>query len=79
MTFGNRAYVEPVAELLAPLADAPNGSFAVLGNHDDDRDMPAALVTPGFTVLKDQRTTISIRHETLDVVGISFWTRASRT
>jgi uncharacterized protein len=75
VTFGNRAYVEAVAELLSPLADAPNGSFAVLGNHDDDRDMPAALSRRGFTVLKDQRTTISVRHETLDVVGIRFWTR----
>ena len=75
VTFGNRAYVDAVAELLSPLADAPNGSFAVLGNHDDDRDMPAALSRRGFTVLKDQRTTISVRHETLDVVGIRFWTR----
>jgi uncharacterized protein len=75
VTFGNRAYVEAVAELLSPLANAPNGSFAVLGNHDDDRDMPGALSRRGFTVLKDQRTTISVRHETLDVVGIRFWTR----
>ena len=43
VTFGNRTFVEPVAELLSPLASAPNGAFAVLGNHDDDRDMPAAL------------------------------------
>ena len=34
----------PVAELLAPLAAAPMGAFAVLGNHDDDRVVPAALV-----------------------------------
>src|SRR5262245_25164140 len=68
VTFGNRAYVSAVAELLSPLAHAPYGSFAVLGNHDDDRDMPAALARHGFTVLKDQRTTISIRHETLDIV-----------
>ena len=75
VTFGNRAYVEPVAELLSPLANAPYGSFAVLGNHDDDRDMPAALTRRGFTVLKDQRTTISLRHETVDIVGVRFWTR----
>jgi len=75
VTFGNRAFVEPVAELLAPLAGAPQGSFAVLGNHDDDRDMPAALARRGFTVLKDQRTTVTIRNETVDVVGIRFWTR----
>jgi uncharacterized protein len=75
VTFGNRAYVAPVAELLAPLAFAPHGSFAVLGNHDDDRDMPNALVKYGFTVLKDQRTTISIRNEAVDIAGIRFWTR----
>jgi uncharacterized protein len=75
VTFGNRAFVEPVAELLAPLASAPNGAFAVLGNHDDDRDMPAALARRGFTILKDQRTTLSIRNEPIDLVGIRFWTR----
>jgi uncharacterized protein len=75
VTFGNRTYVGPVAELLAPLAHAPFGSFAVLGNHDDDRDMPAALANNGFTVLKDQRTTVTIRGEPVDFVGIRFWTR----
>jgi uncharacterized protein len=75
VTFGNRTFVEPVAELLAPLASAPLGSFAVLGNHDDDRDMPAALARRGFTVLKDQRTTVTIRNEAVDIIGIRFWTR----
>jgi predicted MPP superfamily phosphohydrolase len=60
---------------LSPLADSPQGSFAVLGNHDDDRDMPAALAQQGFTVLKDQRTSLAIRGETLDLAGIRFWTR----
>ena len=49
VTYGDRAYVEPVAELLAPLASRRTASFAVLGNHDDDRDMPAALARRGFT------------------------------
>jgi predicted MPP superfamily phosphohydrolase len=75
VTYGNRAFVEPVAELLSPLAGAPHGSFAVLGNHDDDRDMPAALARRGFSVLKDQRTTITIRNESVDIVGIRYWTR----
>jgi uncharacterized protein len=75
VTFGDRRFVGPVAERLAPLAGAPSGSFAILGNHDDDRDMPAALSAKGFTVLKDQRTTIMIRGERLDVVGIRFWTK----
>ena len=75
VTFGNRAFVEPVAELLSPLASAPNGAFAVLGNHDDDRDMPAALTKRGFVVLKDQRTSVTIRNEAVDIAGIRFWTR----
>jgi uncharacterized protein len=75
VTFGNRTFVEPVAELLSPLAAAPQGAFAVLGNHDDDRDMPAALSKRGFVVLKDQRTSVTIRNEAVDIAGIRFWTR----
>lgn len=75
VTFGNRGYVEPAAELLSPLANARFGSFAVLGNHDDDKDMPAALARRGFTVLKDQRTTVTINGESIDFAGVRFWTR----
>jgi uncharacterized protein len=75
VSFGDRRYVGPVAELLAPLAHAPHGSFAVLGNHDDDRDVPAALQQQGFTVLRDQRTRLTLRDEVLDLVGLRFWTR----
>lgn len=74
VTYGDRDYVEPVAELLSPL-NAPNGVFAILGNHDDDRDMPAALSRRKFIVLKDQRTQVQIRGETVDLAGIRFWTR----
>ena len=74
VTWGERGYVGPVAELLAPLT-APHGVFAILGNHDDDRDMPAALAARGFTVLKDQRTRIAVRGEGLEIAGIRFWTR----
>jgi predicted MPP superfamily phosphohydrolase len=75
ISFFDRGYIAPVAELLAPLARAPHGSFAVLGNHDDEREVPAALSSRGFTVLKDQRTAITIKGERLDVAGIRFWTR----
>lgn len=75
VTYGNRGYVEPVAELLSPLAGAPHGSFAVLGNHDDDRDMAAALTRNRFVVLKDQHTRVLIKNEALDLIGIRFWTR----
>jgi predicted MPP superfamily phosphohydrolase len=61
--------------LLTPLANAKHGSFAVLGNHDDEREAPAALAARGFTVLKDQRTALTINNERLDLAGIRFWTR----
>jgi hypothetical protein len=75
VSFFDRQYAGPVAELLAPLAGAPHGSFAVLGNHDDEREVPAALADRGFTVLKDQRTELVVRGERLDIAGIRFWTR----
>lgn len=65
----------PAADLLAPLADAPHGALAVLGNHDDDRVVPAALVSRGFTVLKDARTRLTIRGEPVDIAGLRYWTR----
>jgi predicted MPP superfamily phosphohydrolase len=74
VTFGDRAYVGPVAELLAPLR-APGGVFAILGNHDDDRDLPAALIKRDIEVLKDARTRVEIRGERLELVGLRFWTR----
>ena len=74
VTLGNREFVGPVADLLAPL-HAPHGVFAILGNHDDDKDMPAALARKGFTVLKDQRTRLTLRGEALELAGIRFWTR----
>jgi uncharacterized protein len=66
-------FVQPAAEALAPLS-APHGVIAILGNHDDDRDMPGALAARGFTVLKDARTRLTIRGEVIDFAGIRFWT-----
>ena len=66
-------YVQPAAEALAPLS-APHGVLAILGNHDDDREMPAALAAKGFTVLKDARTRLTIRGELVDFAGIRYWT-----
>jgi uncharacterized protein len=74
VTYGDRRFVGPSADALAPLA-APYGVFGILGNHDDDHDMPAALAHNGVQVLKDARTRITIRNEPLDVIGIRFWTR----
>lgn len=74
VTFSDRAYVEPAAESLAALS-APHGVFAILGNHDDDRDTATALGARGFEVLRDARTEITIRNEVLSVAGIRFWTK----
>jgi predicted MPP superfamily phosphohydrolase len=74
VTWGDRRYVKPAAEALAPLT-APHGVFGILGNHDDDRDMPAALTEHGVEMLRDARTRLTIRGETLDLIGIRYWTR----
>ena len=74
VTFGDRVFVGPVADLLSPLT-APHGVFAILGNHDDDRDMPAALKARQIQVLRDARTRLEIRGEGLELAGLRFWTR----
>jgi predicted MPP superfamily phosphohydrolase len=73
VTWTERRYMQPAADALAPLS-APHGVFAVLGNHDDDRDMPAALVAKHFTVLRDARTRLTINGDALDIAGLRFWT-----
>jgi predicted MPP superfamily phosphohydrolase len=74
VTWGDRRFVRPAADALAGL-QAPLGVIAVLGNHDDDHDMPAALTSRGFSVLRDARTRLTIRGEAVDFIGIRFWTR----
>jgi len=66
-------YVQPAADALGRLS-APHGVIAILGNHDDEREMPAALAAKGFTVLKDARTRLAVRGEVMDVAGVRFWT-----
>ena len=70
----DRKWVQPAADALAPLS-APHGVFAILGNHDDDKAMPAALTANGVTVLRDARTRLQVKGVSLDVAGIRFWTR----
>jgi hypothetical protein len=74
VTWGDRQYVGPSADALAPLS-APGGVFAILGNHDDDHEMPAALMKNGVQVLKDARTHLVINGEGVDLAGIRYWTR----
>jgi predicted MPP superfamily phosphohydrolase len=74
VTYGDRRFVGPSADALAPLG-APHGVFGILGNHDDDHDMPSALARNGVQMLKDARTRITIRNEPVDLIGIRFWTK----
>ena len=74
VTWGDRRYVGPSAEALAPLS-APQGVFAILGNHDDDHDMPAELERHRIQVLKDDRTRLTVKSESLVLAGIRFWTK----
>jgi predicted MPP superfamily phosphohydrolase len=63
-----------VSEALGSLS-APQGVYGILGNHDDDHDMPAALASRGVQMLKDARTRLTIKGEVIDLVGIRYWTR----
>jgi predicted MPP superfamily phosphohydrolase len=74
VTSMDRRYMDECAALLSRLS-APHGVFAVLGNHDDDVEMPRALARRGIEVLQDARTSIRIRKETLELIGLRFWTR----
>ena len=73
VTNRDRRFVEPAADALAAVS-APAGVFAVLGNHDDERDMTAPLSARGITVLRDARTQVAVRGERLDLAGLRYWT-----
>ncbi|PWT80542.1 MAG: hypothetical protein C5B57_12070 [Blastocatellia bacterium] len=74
VTWGDRQYVRPSAEALEPLA-ARYGVFGILGNHDDDHDMPAALAARGVEMLRDARTSLTVNGAVVSLVGIRYWTR----
>ena len=74
VTRSDRRYMGPAADALRPLS-APQGVFAILGNHDDDREMPAALATAGIEVLKDARTRLTVHGAPLELLGIRYWTK----
>ena len=77
VTFGDRRFMAPCAELLRPLS-APAGVFAVMGNHDDETEMARALARNGVGVLIDDRTTLTVRGERIELVGIRFWTKRTQ-
>ena len=74
VTWGDRQFVGAAAEALSGLS-APHGVFAILGNHDDDHDMPAALAKQQIQVLRDARTRLAIGTAAIELAGIRFWTR----
>lgn len=78
VTWGHDHFVGPVAELLAPLR-ARLGVLAVLGNHDSDAEMTAALEANKFTVLRDEHTRIEHGGAALDFIGLRYWTRQAST
>lgn len=69
-------FAGPVAEVLGRLT-APAGVVAVLGNHDDERAVPAALSAQGIRVLREQRLRLDRGGASVDVIGISYWTRGA--
>ena len=74
VSFAEREYMAPVAERLSALA-APHGVFGIIGNHDDERVMPAELRRRGVEMLLDDRTSVAIRGAQLELAGVKFWTK----
>jgi uncharacterized protein len=74
ITRQDRRFMAPCAEQLAQLT-APFGVFGVLGNHDDIFEMSRELKRRGVEMLNDARTSVTIRGETIDLIGLRFWTR----
>lgn len=71
-----RRYIEPCAEALAPLS-APEGVWAVLGNHDHYTDpelTTRALQRQHIAVLNNAHTTLRRGAESLQLSGIDDWT-----
>lgn len=74
VTWGNRRYLGPAVEALHGLT-APHGVFAALGNHDDERELPAAMIAAGIAVLRDARTRLTVRGTPIELIGIRYWTK----
>jgi predicted MPP superfamily phosphohydrolase len=70
-----RQYIEPCAEALAPL-NAPDGVWAVLGNHDHYTDpelTTRALERQHIAVLNNKNTTIRRGSDAIQLSGIDDW------
>ena len=77
-TTSYRRYIEPCAEALGSL-NAPEGIWAVLGNHDHytDRELTTrALERNHIGVLNNANTTLRRRSDVLQLSGIDDWSWA---
>lgn len=74
VTHFNTRFAGPVAEVLSDLS-APAGVIAVMGNHDDDRVVPAALSRRGIKVLREDRLRLTMAGASVDFIGIGYWTQ----
>jgi uncharacterized protein len=74
-TTSRRGYIEPCAEALGELR-APEGVWAVLGNHDHYNDAELttrALVRRGIKVLSNMNTVLERGGDELQLIGIDDW------
>lgn len=74
-TTARRGYIEPCAEALGGLR-APEGVWAVLGNHDhyNDGELTArALARHGVNVLSNANTTLRRGGDELQLAGVDDW------
>jgi predicted MPP superfamily phosphohydrolase len=74
VTHADVRYMESAAAALGGLS-APVGVFGVVGNHDDETHMPKALARHGVEMLIDARTTLRVRGERLDLIGVRYETK----
>jgi predicted MPP superfamily phosphohydrolase len=74
VTLGDERYLDSAATSVARLR-APAGVYAILGNHDGERDTIEALERRGIDLLRDTRRPLEIRGERVDLIGIRYWTR----
>lgn len=77
-TTAYKRYIEPCAEALGRL-EAPEGVWAVLGNHDHYTDAELtlrALKRVGINVIENANTQLRKGGETLQLSGIGDWTWA---
>ena len=72
MTNRDPRFIQPAADALARLA-APHGVFAVLGNHDDERDVPRRSVGRLHRAAGCADANLHPQRA-FDIAGLRYWT-----